>query len=108
MASAKLKLQQIDTRQQDIQHALHTIRQRLSPRGDVVSEASRQRTLEVFGAPLSPVEVVQRICREVRDQGVQAVLRYSKQLDGATLTHETLRVSADELEAAHRSETVIP
>jgi histidinol dehydrogenase len=102
MASAKLKLQQIDTRQQDFEQALQAIRQRLSPRGDVVSEASRQRTLEVFGAPLSPVQVVQRICAEVRDQGVQALLRYSQTLDGATLSPETLRVTASELQDAHQ------
>ena len=92
MPRKPLELRRIDTRQQDIQRELDGLRQALSPRGEVVSEASRQRTLAVFGAPLSPTEVVRRICREVQQEGVQAVLRYSEQLDGAQLSAEALRV----------------
>lgn len=95
-------LRHIDTRQQDYQQALAELRGQLSPRGEVVSQASRQRTLDVFGAPLSPVEIVQRICHEVRTEGVPAVLRYSQQLDRADLSADELRVPASELASAHR------
>jgi histidinol dehydrogenase len=67
----------------------------------VVSAAGRQRTVEVFGAPLTPQEVVQRICGEVREDGLPAVLRYTQRLDRVDLTAETMRVSAEELRAAH-------
>lgn len=77
------------------------LREKLSPRGDVVSEAGRQRTIEVFGEPLNPTQVVERICRDVREQGLAAVLDYSKKLDRAELTPATLRVSEAELAAAH-------
>jgi histidinol dehydrogenase len=39
---------------------LAALRQKLSPAGNVVSEAGRRRTMEVFGEPLSPQQVVER------------------------------------------------
>ena len=66
-----------------------------------MSEAGRRKTVEVFGKPLSPAEVVEQICSDVRTQGLSAVLRYTAKLDGAELTAETLRVPASELAAAH-------
>jgi histidinol dehydrogenase len=99
-----LAIPRIDTRQPDARAAIDALRAKLAPAagGDsVVSEAGRKKTIEVFGTPLSPVEVVERICSDVREQGLVAVLRYSAQLDGATLTGGTLRVGADELAAAH-------
>lgn len=99
--SGPLNLTKIDTRQADVRQALAELRERLSPRGNVVSEAGRRRTIEVFGEPLSPQQVVERICNDVRDQGLAAVLDYSARIDGAKLTAGTIRVSADELAKAH-------
>ena len=73
----------------------------MSPRGDVVSAAGRQRTIDVFGAPLSPQQVVQKICDDVRTEGTAAVLRYGRQLDQAELVAESLQVPLEELAAAH-------
>ena len=101
MPDIELKIERIDTRQDDIQQALQSLRERLSPRGNIVSEASRQRTIDVFGEPLSPQQVVERICNQVQDEGDAAVLRYSQKLDGADLPAEKLRVPTSELEAAH-------
>lgn len=81
--------------------AVGALRARLSPRGDIVSEAGRRRTVEVFGEPLSPQQVVERICLDVRDRGLPAVLEYAAKIDKAELTAESLRVSAAELAAAH-------
>ena len=77
------------------------LRQRLSPRGDIVSEMGRQRTVELFGEPLSPQQVVERICGDVYREGLAAVLDYTARLDGKKLTAETLRVSPAEFAAAH-------
>ena len=96
-----LNIRRIDTRQGDARAQLLELRERLSPRGDVVSEAGRRRTIDVFGEPLSPAQVVERICGDVRQQGLAAVLDYSQRIDRAELTAATLRVSADELAAAH-------
>src|SRR5262245_41913030 len=94
-------MQRIDTRQSDVAVALAALRQKLSPAGNVVSEAGRRRTIEVFGEALSPQEVVERICGDVRSRGLAAVLEYSRKLDKAELTPEMVRVSATELTAAH-------
>jgi histidinol dehydrogenase len=96
-----LGIQRIDTRQPDGQAAIAQLRAKLSPAGNVVSDAGRQKTLEVFGTAMAPTEVVERICSDVRHQGLEAVLRYTAQLDSAQLTATTLRVSADELASAH-------
>lgn len=77
------------------------LRDKLSPKGDMVSEAGRQRTIELFGEPLSPQQVVERICADVRRDGLAAVLSYTKKLDGKQLDDSTFRVSQHELAEAH-------
>lgn len=101
--SASLSIARIDARSGDVQTALDALRRKLSPAGNVVSEAGRQKTIEVFGQPLSPQQVVERICDDVRARGLAAVLEYSQKLDRAALTRQTIRVAPDELAAAHAS-----
>jgi histidinol dehydrogenase len=96
-----LAIARIDTRRDDVAAALNALRQKLSPAGNVVSEAGRKKTIEVFGQPLSPQQVVERICGDVRSRGRDAVLEYSRKLDRAELTGRTIQVSVDELAAAH-------
>ena len=76
--SATQNLLRIDTRRANVRQALADLRERLSPRGKIVSEAGRRKTVEVFGGPLSPLQVVERICNDVREQGLKAVLDYSR------------------------------
>ena len=99
--SSALNIRRIDTRQDNVGRALAALRERLSPRGDVVSDAGRRRTIEVFGEALSPQQVVERICHDVRERGLAAVLDYSRRIDKADLTAETILVPADELRRAH-------
>lgn len=101
MTDNSLEIQRIDTAQQNIRLELTKLRERLSPRGNIVSEAGRRKTIEVFGEPLSPQEVVQRICDDVRTKGMTSLLGYSKSLDGADLDADSLRVSETELSEAH-------
>jgi len=91
----------IDCARDDAERALADLREKLSPRGNIVSPAGRQRTIELFGRPLSPQEVVEQICGDVRRDGLRAVLDYTAKLDRKELTAETLRVSPEELAAAH-------
>lgn len=76
------------------------LRAKLSPDGNVVSEAGRQRTIDLFGEPLSPQQVVERICNDVRTNGLKAVLDYTTKLDRKTLTAETIRVPVVEFAKA--------
>ncbi len=96
-----LRIRRIDTRQDDFRAALAELRSRLSPQGDVVTAEGRRRTVEAFGQPLSPAEVVDRICRDVQTRGVEAVLEYSARIDRVELSADGLRVPAEELARAH-------
>jgi histidinol dehydrogenase len=101
MANTNLTIRRIDGRREDIRAAMAQLRAKLSPEGNIVSEVGRRRTIEVFGEPLSPQQVVERICRDVRRKGIVALLEYSAQIDKATLAANTLRVPAAELAKAH-------
>ncbi|MGH7136485.1 MAG: histidinol dehydrogenase [Pirellulales bacterium] len=101
MADLPLNMLRIDTRRDDFRAAFADLRERLSPRGNVVSESGKRKTVEVFGEPLSPAQVVERICNDVRQQGLAAVLEYSARIDKAELSAETVRVPEAELQAAH-------
>ncbi len=103
MSSDDLNITRIDTRTDDVRARMAELRRQLSPQGNVVSEEGRRRTVEVFGEPLLPVEVVQRICGDVRDQGMAAVLDYSARIDKAKLAADSLRVPEKELVDAHAS-----
>src|SRR5687767_1045994 len=77
------------------------LRRQLTSQADVISPRGRQLTVAVFGEPLPPTRVVERICTDVRTKGLPALLHYTQQLDGVALTAQTLRVRAAELAEAH-------
>ena len=94
------KIRRVDARQGSLD-VLQQLRDKLSPQGDVVSPRGRALTEEVFGEPLTPVQVVGQICDDVRSQGTPALLRYTKALDKADLSADQLRVPAEDLASAH-------
>lgn len=96
-----LQIPVLDCRQQNARLVLDQLRNKLSPRGDIVSEAGRQRTIELFGEALSPQQVVERICRDVQARGLTALLEYTAKLDRKQLDPSSMRVSAAELQDAH-------
>jgi histidinol dehydrogenase len=93
--------QRIDLADPDGRRRLAALRGKLVSQGDVISPASRQRTIDVFGEPLSPRQVVTRICEDVRSQGLAALLDYTRRIDRADVTAETLFVRPEALAAAH-------
>lgn len=102
MMNAPPLCERIDLAAADGRRRLDTLRGLLASQGDLISPAGRQRTIDVFGAPLTPREVVERICRDVRQQGLSALLDYTRRIDGAAVDADTLIVSAERLAAAHR------
>ena len=82
---------------------LESLRKTLVSQGDLVSPAGRQRTIDVFGEPLSPRQVVEKICEDVKREGLSAVLDYTKRIDHTNVTAETFRVPLETLEKAHQS-----
>ena len=67
----------------------------------IVSPKSAALTRQVFGEPLTPMQVVERVCRDVQKRGREALFHYTEQFDRVRLTPESLRVSPEELQAAH-------
>ena len=97
-----LRIRRIDCASDDANRAIAALREQLSPRGNVVSPEGRARTVAAFGEPLSPPQVVERICEDVASRGLEAVLDYGRRLDGADLDASRIRVKPEELEAAHQ------
>ncbi|MFM9197874.1 MAG: histidinol dehydrogenase [Planctomycetia bacterium] len=80
---------------------LDALRAKLASQGELVRPAGRQRTIDVFGEPLTPRQVVERICGDVKARGLPALLDYTRRIDGANVTKESLFVDSAALAAAH-------
>ncbi len=76
--------------------------ERLSPDGSVVSKKSRDLTLKLFGTVLTPQQVVEHICDDVRKQGLEGVLHYLRALDNPEADANSIRVPVDRIQEAHR------
>jgi histidinol dehydrogenase len=96
-----LPIARIDTSTEDAGEAIRELRRRLSPRGNVVSPQGLARTIAAFGEPLTPQQVVERICNDVRTRGLEAVLDYTSRIDGVVLDPASVQVGPDELADAH-------
>jgi histidinol dehydrogenase len=101
-----LNICRIDCASDDAREAILELRRQLSPQGNVVSPQGRARTIAAFGEPLTPQQVVERICADVQCRGLDAVLEYTAKLDGVTLDPSAVRVTKDELAHAFRSADV--
>jgi len=95
--------ERIDLSSADGRGRLDALRNKLVSQGEMVSPAGRQRTIDVFGEPLTPRQVVERICGDVRSKGIEALLDYTKRIDGATILRDRLFVEPEALAAAHAS-----
>ncbi len=98
-----LSIRRINCASSDALAAIAELRRELSPKGNVVSPEGRARTVAAFGEPLTPAQVVERICTDVAARGLAAVLDYTRRLDGVTLEAGTVRVSRAELQTAYES-----
>lgn len=99
--ASSLSITTIDARTGDPHQLLAPIREKLSPRGDIVSEAGRKRTIEVWGEPLSAQQVVERVIGRVRREGLSAVLDLTRKFDNAEVDASTLRVPLEQMQEAH-------
>lgn len=97
-----LNLRTIDCSSANAATFLQTLRQQLSPDGDLVPASGLALTKQVFGEALSPSQSVERICKAVQKDGLAAVQKYSLAFDRFDLTQLNYRVSQEELQAAHR------
>lgn len=66
----------------------------------VLGEGAKARTRESFGSEMTAAQVVDKIVADVRARGDAAILHFSRIIDGAELSEETLEVSQAEFAAA--------
>ena len=66
----------------------------------VLGEGAQAKVEAMFGRRLTAEEVVNEIITAIRKEGNEAVFRYTKLIDGAELTPESMEVSEAEYEAA--------
>jgi histidinol dehydrogenase len=98
---APLSLRRIRCGTDDAAAQFARLRAQLGAQGNVVSAKGRALTQRVFGEALPPARVVERVCEDVRTRGLEALLHYTEQFDGARLDADTLRVPPAELARAH-------
>jgi histidinol dehydrogenase len=98
-----VNLRRIDLGSTGAAAELAHLRNQLGARGNVVSARGKALTEKIFGEPLPPLRVVERICEDVRTRGLDAVLHYTQQLDGARLDADSLRVPRAELNLSHKA-----
>ncbi len=98
---AALKLRRIDLTAGDAAKQLAKLRDQFRFDSEVVTPAAKKLTQHVFGEPLTPTKAVERICHDVRTEGLPAVLRYTEAFDKVKLKAADVRVKPAELEAAH-------
>ncbi len=102
MASA-IQIERLNASSPDFAIAIGKLRKKLSPDGSIVSPRGRELTMKVFGEPLTPAQVVERICTDIQKRGTEAVLHYARLLDNPDSNESNLRVPLERLEAAHAS-----
>lgn len=78
--------------------AKRTILRRRPPDEAVSTPEMTEQNRQLFGEPLTPDQVVERILREVRQEGDKAVRKYTSLLDGAEM--ETFPVDPVEIDEA--------
>jgi histidinol dehydrogenase len=100
-SSSRQSCERIDLSSADGRQRLDALRTTLASQGELVSPAGRQRTIDVFGEPLTPRQVVERICGDVKSRGLAALLDYTRRIDNAAVTPESLFVDPAALAAAH-------
>lgn len=66
----------------------------------VLGEGAKAHIEKVFGSALTASQVVEKIVQDVRLQGDKAVLQYTQDIDGVTVTSESLEVTAAEFDEA--------
>ncbi|MBQ9873036.1 MAG: histidinol dehydrogenase [Thermoguttaceae bacterium] len=100
MSEQSLNIAWIDARQADANEQIDALRQKLSIKGNVVDNKGKKSAVEIFGAPLTPAQAVEKICADVAEKGLEALLDYSARIDRAQLTGDQLRVPDSDFDDA--------
>jgi histidinol dehydrogenase len=96
-----LKVRRIDLSANNARQQLARLQEQHRPDADALTPQGKKLTQAVFGKVLTPAQAVERICTDIRDQGVESVISYTELFDKVKLKPEQIRVDESELAAAH-------
>jgi histidinol dehydrogenase len=96
-----LKLRHIDLTASNAAAQIRKLRDQFRTDAEVITSEQKKRTIAVFGQPLTPTATVDRICNDVRDKGLSAVLHYTEAFDKVKLKPDMVRVKPEEMAEAH-------
>ncbi|MSR54147.1 MAG: histidinol dehydrogenase [Gemmataceae bacterium] len=96
-----MKIRRIDTSNPQAIRQLAALKNQFADQATTVTAANKKLTQAVFGEPLPPVKVVERICNDVQKKGLASLLHYTEAFDKVRLTPRQIRVSAEDLAAAY-------
>lgn len=98
-----LKVRRIDLTASNARQQLAKLHDQLRPDSASMSPQAKKFSSSVFGEVLTPSLAVERICNEVRDEGVAALCRYTDLFDKVKLKPDQIRVDEAEIAAAHKA-----
>src|SRR5262245_25097039 len=100
---AALKIRRVTYTSPDARRFINHLRDQVEHQSESVTPQGRRLTNAVFGEPLPPARVVERVCHDVKQKGLAAVLHYTEQFDKVKLDKQSLRVKPAELTEAHQN-----
>jgi histidinol dehydrogenase len=96
-----LKVRRIDTSNPQAAKQLAALHNPFADQGNVVTRESKKLTQAVFGEALPPVKAVEKICTDVKNKGLSALLHYTEQFDKVRLTPKQIKVHPEEMATAY-------
>ncbi len=98
---SSLKVRRIDLAAATAAAQVAKLRDQFRVDAEIVSPQAKKLTQAVFGSALTPVQAVERICDDIRDHGLPALLKYTEQFDKVKLKPDAVRVPPAAIAAAH-------
>ena len=84
-----LKIRRIDTSNPHAARQLAALQNPFADQAHVVSGANKKLSQQAFGEALPPVKAVEKICTDVRNKGMSALLHYTEAFDKVRLTRSS-------------------
>src|SRR5947209_16358353 len=95
-----LKIRRIDTANPHAAKQLAALQNPFADQAHVITGANKKLSQQVFGEALPPARAVEKICTDVKNKGMSALLHYTEAFDKVRLTPRQIPVPADEMAAA--------
>jgi histidinol dehydrogenase len=97
------KLRRMNSQDSKYSKQMAELRKTMLHAGDSLNGKGRELTKKLFGSVMSPTHMVERICADIKKDGLSAVLKFTLQLDKIKMTPDAVRVPAEKLAAAHKA-----